>query len=134
MFAPSPRARATQRVCGAVCRASRDRKLARARRRRELDEARSDERQRQQLHRENQRRASAQGAPERPTENCHAPASPPKPAISQKKLAEILDRAFGLSRASLMRDLGELAVPAEQKLAIVAAVTRQLESPSAAFS
>lgn len=134
MFTPSPRAKATQRVCGAACRVSRDRKLARARRRRELAESRSDERQRQQLHRENQRRAGAQGAAERSAAEGHAPASPPNPSISPRKLTEIVDRAVALSRASLIRDLRELAGPAEQKLAIVAAVTRQLESPTASFS
>src|SRR5262249_26780389 len=108
-FTPSPRARATQRVCGAACRASRDRKLARARRRRELGEARSDERLRQQQHREKQRRVSAKGAPERAAAQGHAPASRPNPSISQKELAEILDRALELSRASLMRDLREFA-------------------------
>jgi hypothetical protein len=49
-------------------------------------------------------------------------------------LAEIVDRAFELSRASLLRDLRQLAGKAAQELAIVAPVTRQLESPPASFS
>jgi hypothetical protein len=113
---------------------SRDRRLTRARRHRELAEHRSDERERQQVHREKQRRASAAGSAVRSGAECHAPASPPNPAISPRKLAEIVDRAFELSRASLMRDLRELAGEAAQKLAIMAAVTRQLESPKASFS
>jgi hypothetical protein len=133
-FTPSPRARATQRVCGAACRVSRDRRLARARRRRELAEHRSDERQRQQLHREKQRGASAAASPAPSAAERHAPASPPNPAISPRKLAEIVDRAFELSRASLLRDLRQLAGKAAQELAIVAPVTRQLESPPASFS
>ena len=46
-FTPAPSALATQRVCGARCRAARDRELARARRARDLDGARTDERVRQ---------------------------------------------------------------------------------------
>jgi hypothetical protein len=42
-FTPSPRALATQRVCGSECRAARDRKLARKRRREDLDAYREDE-------------------------------------------------------------------------------------------
>jgi hypothetical protein len=121
-------------VCGAACRASRDRKLARARRRRELDEARSDERRRQQQHREKQRRAGAKGAPERSSAQSHAPASRPKPSIFRKELAEILDRALGLSRASLMRDLREFAGAADKNVASVAAVTHELQSRTAPFS
>ena len=47
-FTPSPQARATQRVCSAPCRAARDRKLARKRRREDLDGFRDDDKRRQQ--------------------------------------------------------------------------------------
>jgi len=93
-FTPAPSARTTQRVCGHGCRAARDRRLARARRRRALEDARADERERQRAHRE---RAAAAG--------CHAPPSAGKLAYSREEVGRFVDRAFALSRATLIRDL-----------------------------
>ena len=98
-FTPSPRARSTQRVCSAKCRAARDRKLARARRRREIDDYRADERERQQAFRGNRAKAAGIGAP------CHAPASTPKHSESLEEIIRFVDRAFEASRATLLRDL-----------------------------
>jgi hypothetical protein len=82
-------------VCGAECRAARDRKLARRRRQREVEDARADERERQRARRA--KRSTASG--------CHAPSSAPKPPISRGEIADFVDRAFALSRAKLVRDL-----------------------------
>jgi hypothetical protein len=95
MFTPSPRAGAVQRVCGAACRVVRDRKLARARRRRELVDYRAEERERQQTCR--QKRSAAE---------CHAPPSALKSSKTQDEIARLVDRALRLSRARLVRDLG----------------------------
>jgi hypothetical protein len=100
-FTPSPRARSTQRVCDAECRAARDRKLARARRRREVDDYRAEERVRQRASRATraQARAAALGAP------CHAPPSASKSSELPEEVAELVERAFEASRATLLRDL-----------------------------
>jgi len=75
---PSPRARTTQRVCGAACRVARDRKLARRRRRKEIADYRADQLDRQQAVRDKRARAKREaaevGAPR------HAPASAAKSA------------------------------------------------------
>jgi hypothetical protein len=105
-FTPSPRARSTQRVCGPACRAARDRKLGRARRRVDIAGARADDRRRQQAARA--RRAEAREAPARAAPSgagCHAPPSAPKSAQLPEDLVRFVDRAFEASRASLVRDL-----------------------------
>jgi hypothetical protein len=101
MFTPSPRARATQRVCGAKCRIHRDRKLARTRRRGDIDACRIDEQKRQDdcRHGRAKAREAATGAP------CHAPASAPKPAELPEEVVRFVYRAFEASRATFLRDL-----------------------------
>jgi len=99
----------TQKVCGDACRAARDRQLARARRRRELADYRADERRRQQAVRDQRAEARAKGEAA-PAEGAigearHAPASAAKSAESLKEIAQIVDRTFEASRASLLRDL-----------------------------
>ena len=96
-FVAAPSARTTQRVCGTTCRARRDRKLARGRRRAELVDARVDERARQQRRRE--RRAAGK---------CHAPPSARKPSELQVEILQSVDRALTLSRATLAVELREL--------------------------
>jgi hypothetical protein len=93
-FKPAPSARATQRVCGEACRAARDQRLARARRRRDLDDARADERERQQASRT--ARAAA---------GCHTPPSPRKCLLSPQEVRQFVDRALDRSRATLVREL-----------------------------
>jgi hypothetical protein len=93
-FDPAITARDTQRVCGEVCRESRDRKLARARRRRELGDYRADERERQRTRREG---LAADG--------CHTPPSVPKYAELPREVVEIVDRLLRVSRATLLRQI-----------------------------
>ncbi len=93
-FTAEPSAHATQRVCGGVCRKTRDRKLARVRRRRERDDARADERERQRT----SRKVRAEGG-------CHAPPSSRKCPLSSKEVRQFVDRALERSRATLVRDL-----------------------------
>ena len=106
-FHPSPRASATARVCGPACRAARDRKLARARRRSDVDAYRADERTRQQDSRA--RRANAKAAattPDGPRHaEGHAPPSVPKRLELPRDLVAIVDHALARSRATLLRDL-----------------------------
>jgi hypothetical protein len=106
-FEVEPSAVATQRVCGVVCRAKRDRKLARARRRDDLDDARIAERQRQRLNRV--RRAAASG--------CHAVPSQRNDLGSLEEVWRSVDRALRLSRGSLVGDLTEIVWQLAQNLA-----------------
>lgn len=93
-FTAEPSAHATQRVCGGVCRRTRDRKLARVRRCRDRDDARADERERQRT----SRKLRAEGG-------CHAPPSSRKCPLSSKEVRQFVDRALERSRATLVRDL-----------------------------
>jgi len=106
-FTSAPTARSAQRVCSASCRAARDRKLQRARRRRDLDGYREDERRRQQEHRE--RRRSADGG--------HAPPSERKHLKIKPKIAKIVDRRLKSLRLTLIRDLLEMTPKLSSKLA-----------------
>jgi len=101
-FTPSPRALATQCVCGPACRAARDRKLARARRRREIDDYRADECDRQRASRAGRARsATTVGVPP----GCHAPPSASKSPDLRKEIAQIVERIVARSRATLEHDL-----------------------------
>jgi len=91
-FTSTARGPIVQRVCGAACRASRDRKLARARRRREIVEFRAEERVRQAEHR---------GQP--PV--CHAPSSARNQPELLDEVVDFVDRSLRLSRAIMMRDI-----------------------------
>ena len=95
-FSPAATARRTQRVCCATCRAARDRRLARARRRRELGDFRADERERQRTRRE---RPGGEG--------CHAPPSTRNYPQLPREVVDFVDRLTRLSRASLLRRLHE---------------------------
>lgn len=103
-FTPSPRARSTQRVCCQACRGSRNRKLARVRRRKDLDAYRNDERERQRDRRLTKRRSQSTPAVAL-CPRCHAHASASKYADLPEDLLRFVDRAFAKSRASLLRDL-----------------------------
>jgi hypothetical protein len=85
---------ATLRVCGGLCGGARDRKLARARRAVEVDEARHDERERQVKCRKGRLPAV-----------CHAPASGAKHLRSREEVRRFVDLVFARSRATLQRDL-----------------------------
>src|SRR5271170_1427230 len=103
-YTPSPRAQSTQRVCGAACRAARDRKLARVRRRREIYDYRADERVRQRA----SRAARAKAAPAEIGAPCHAPASASKSLELPEEIVQFLDRAVAASRATLLLDLSRI--------------------------
>jgi len=77
--------------------------LARARRQRDVQDYRVDERERQRACR--QRRREAGGAGGGASDACHAPPSTPKPADVLEKLLESWDTAVALSRATLTRKL-----------------------------
>jgi hypothetical protein len=100
-FTPSPRALTTQQVCGALCRAARNRKLARMRRRGDVDGYRADERRRQRESRAT--RAEARGVA--PPDDRHAPASEAKSSEAQAEIAQLVDQVVAVSRATLLRDL-----------------------------
>jgi hypothetical protein len=85
---------------------ARDRKLARARRRREIDDARADERTRQRDSRARRTHAKATTEDAGIDAPGHAPASAPNSAESLKEIVRFVDRAFAVSRATLLRDLG----------------------------
>jgi len=97
-FTPARSARSTQQVCSRACRKRRDRKLARVRRRRDLDDARIDDRARQRV-----RRQLLAG-------KCHAPPSLRKCPLSPREVRQFVDRALARSRASLVRDLRGILV------------------------
>jgi len=102
MFTVAASARATQQVCGSACRRGRDRRLARQRRRRDLDEARADERARQRASRVRRAEEAATGATA--ASGCHAPPSASKLLLSRQEVTEFVDRALARSRATLVRD------------------------------
>ncbi len=92
-FAPAARALEHQRVCGEACRKRRRNRLARRRRRSDLEGHRIDE-----LARQRKRRESLEAA------RCHAPASEAKRPELQRKLREMVDRITALSRATFRRE------------------------------
>jgi Ni/Co efflux regulator RcnB len=94
MFVAAASASATQRVCSIECRGVRDRKQARERRRRDVDEARADERERQRGSRD--RRSATSG--------CHVGPSEDKCPLSRAEVGQFVDQALALSRATLVRD------------------------------
>jgi hypothetical protein len=127
-FQAGPSCRDHQILCGApACRRTRDNALARTRRQQVLDEARRDERERQQKHRQARREAKAAqdlaaaqarlavalaGPPMTPmtpvTDPCHAPASADNPSESLMKSVDLLRRKLDLSHASLLRNFAEI--------------------------
>jgi len=112
MFTPSPHGKSTQRVCGAECRAKRDGKLQRARRRLELEEHRADERERQRASRARRR--------------SHAPPAEPKAAKVKDKSEPIVASPKAMSRAGLEQKLARNMPFLCKTLANLVAVTQQL--------
>lgn len=122
-FEPAPSARSTQRVCGAACRRARERKLARSRRRSDIEDERGAERERQVACR---KRRVASG--------CHAGPSAAKCRVSLVEMREIVDGALALSRGTLVRDLrGILGRYATDFGNGLAAVTRDPPLASAGY-
>lgn len=99
MFAPAASAKETQRVCGPACRLARDRTLGRARRRREPEVYRAEERARQ-----------AACRARRSEEECHAGASAAKSLTSLPEVQVIVARILKASRTTLERELRLIVV------------------------
>jgi hypothetical protein len=112
MFTPSPHGKSTQRVCGPECRAKRDGKLQRARRRRDIDDHRADERERQRASRARRR--------------SHAPPAKSKSLKILDKSERNVARPKAMSRASLGRQLADLMPLLSKIVANLAPVTRDL--------
>lgn len=89
-----------QRTCGEDCRRGRRRRLARARRGRDVREYRVDERERQRACRERRKEGSG-GAMSRPGLGAEIPAL-------QRELLEIVDKHVEVSRAGLRREVRRL--------------------------
>jgi len=112
-FVPEPSARKTQRVCGGGCRQIRDRRLARTRRKGDLEHARRAERRRQRVCRA--RRAVVE---------CHAPASASKSLVSQELLVVLVDQVLAESRASLVFELSGIIEEMARRAGIGRPVSR----------
>jgi hypothetical protein len=100
-FRPATSAVETQRACSAGCRKHRRRRLARSRRRRDVQDYRVEERERQRECRQRRREAAGPSA----AAACHAPPSARKAVDVLEKLLESWDTAMALSRATLSRKL-----------------------------
>lgn len=105
-FHPAGSAAKHQVVCGPECRKTRNRRLARERRSRSLQDHRVEERERQRRCRE-RRRASGSASRSRasPEGSRHAQASGLNLADLQAKVEEVCDRVARESRASLQREI-----------------------------
>ena len=102
-YAPAARAKASRRVCGAECRKRRRRRLSRARRAKQVQEYRVDERRRQQECRQRRREAGKAGSSEARDGGCHAPPCSRNAEELLDKVLDSLDRAHAVSRATLRR-------------------------------
>ncbi len=104
-YPPSVKAIAFQKTCSEICRLRRRRRLSRARRERDLQDYRVDERERQRACRRRKKKA----APEYPgTADLDAMSRAglhPQPMNLQKLVRESVDMALGRSRAALIRQL-----------------------------
>ena len=115
-FHPKPCARDTHVVCGRDCRLRHRSTLAKARRERDLDGYREDERDRQRKSRQARREgANTTGPPAKsqrvtsPVRPCQAPATAANLADLQMKVNEIQDRLAGLSQTILRRGSSQFA-------------------------
>lgn len=97
-FRPSPKAADRQHTCSQACREERRRKLAKRRRTRELDDCRTDERERQ---RECRARPGASRALSRATLS-------QREAILRDEIVENWDKMLRVSRATFHRRVGLL--------------------------
>jgi hypothetical protein len=123
MFTPDRKAASTQRVCSSACRTKRNCKLQRARRCREIQDCRDDERERQRASRVRRR---SEGT-------CHAPPSEPKSSKVKNKSEQIVDRTPTLSRATFERQVTENLRLLTESMANLVTVTQQLVQPSTGY-
>lgn len=108
----APSAKSKQKVCSKACRKKRNRKLARKRRRAELQEYRQDEvrRKRAQRQRERESRqraltAEPESASRQSEAECHAPPFASNISKVLDKIDKIVDETFEVSRARLRQEL-----------------------------
>lgn len=111
-FVASAKSGDDQRTCGEACRLQRRRKLARKRRRKDVEGYRADERERQARRRARLVEARAltaaglmQAQVGSDAEQCHAPAPTSKSLELQAEIHQILVGPFRLSRAGFGREL-----------------------------
>jgi len=124
----SPTAEGKQKVCCQACRKRRNRKLARKRRRCNLEECRQDERDRKRRSREVQRTRKTEQMPglrdERDpaswTESraCHAPGSADNLAKVMAKVDQIMDEVWAMSRARFRRELARTSTKSAAQSAL----------------
>lgn len=122
-FRPDPRSRGAQRLCGQpACRRARNNALARARRRRDIDDARAEERERQRRCRLARRLAASPTAPPTPptvaparqpalasqAAPCHAQPDAQKRLDSLGKSFDSLRRQVALSRDTFLREIAQI--------------------------
>jgi len=106
----APSAKGAQRVCSKACRKTRNRRLARKRRRAHLQEFRQDEVRRKRAQRERERdrgaltREPRSVSREAPSQ-CHAPGSSCNQSKQLDKIDKFVDDFFEVSRASLRQQL-----------------------------
>ena len=110
-FTPSPRAASSQCVCSPECRAARNRKLARARRSRDIEAYREDEKHRQQQSRAERARTVS---PPPDARECHAPPSTHKALDSKQKIDWIVARVMAASRATFVRELTRITAASRE--------------------
>jgi len=103
-FVASPKSGDKQRVCCEQCRVIRRRKLARRRRRQDVEGFRADERERQRR----RRKGPVPGPLGLCEPECHVSASTCKSLEVQEEIHRILDGPFRLSRAGFARELARI--------------------------
>ena len=124
----SPTAKGKQKVCCKACRDMRNCKLARKRRRENLEEYRLDERDRKQRSRDAQRArrteqmlgltGASEAASQTVSRKCHALGSADNLANVMAKVDQILDEVWTMSRARFRREFGRTSMKAAAQSSI----------------
>ena len=105
-YHPSVKAISSQKTCSETCRLRRRRRLSRARRERDLQDYRVDERARQRACRRRKKKRPASGCTATADSDVMSRAGlPSQPLGLQKLVRESVDIALGKSRAALIRQL-----------------------------
>ena len=105
-YHPTPRAISFQKTCSEKCRLQRRRRLSRARRERELQDYRVDERERQRAcRRRKKKRAVSECTVTADSDAVSRAGLQPQPMNIQRLVRESVDMALGRSRAALIRQL-----------------------------
>lgn len=105
-YHPSVRAASFQKTCSEICRLRRRRRLARARRERDLQDYRVDERARQQAcRRRKKKKAASEGTATAASDAMSRAGLQSQPVDLRELVRESVDIALGRSRAALIRQL-----------------------------